>query len=1458
MRDFVNIHTHTNLGSMLDALSGVDELFDRVKELGQKAIAVTDHGTLAAHFDSFKAYKRTGIKFIPGCEAYFVHSYDHLPAVKGRRKRTEKRKHIVLLAQNHIGYKNLLMINYAGFENNVIVMGRTFPRINFDILEKYNEGIIATSACGSGIISSSICEDDYDAAMRYAEKLSHIFEDRFYIEIQPHRLKDDRLDQLYLNKKLISIAEKLGLPIVAGVDAHYLTRESEKVHDILLAINAKAPVDDPNRHKYGTDEFYVKTGDDVYNFISKYHDEGVAEQAVTNTVNIANRCENPDYMETMGNHLPIFNPKGEPDYDEFVQWCKKLKYFKVPEDKAYMRFCIVKGFKKKFGHLDIESKKERWERVKSELKILEGNNFSSYMLVTADFIKWAKDNKILVGVGRGCITEDALVLTNRGFVKISEVKFGDMVYTHKGKLEMVSGTYVYGVDPSEELVQINTDYGFGSLTFTKNHKVLGMKSSIFLEFKLRIYKKLGMHDTEEPKWITAGDLSVGDLLFVPFINHDSTYTNKLSHYIDKCCQEVYNEYGDITLDEKSCYLIGRWIGGDLDEYSDYYDSRLIEVLTKIFACHSGSNEVKKRIGKFVNLPRNLLRQLIIGIKHSCRRIYVNRECIHTTSYQLASDIRESLLYLKIPNTVSLRSNIHNGFISSKPCRYDNIYIDILFTGLEEDLEYEHKINDEGYFVKIDNISNTDSNYVYDICVSCDHSYVTQNYAVHNSIGGCMIAYLLGIHGVDPLEYGLLFERFQNAYKKELPDIDTDFTSKGRDLVQEYVREKYGRHNCAQVSNINTYTPKNVIPDLVKSMRNVMPGLIPEGENYVRIAEVIKKAIPDNDSNGNEVKTLRRAIELSPKLKIVADRCPELMEYADSIIGMPKEYSTHAAGMVISDVPIYEFAPLRIDKNGELAVQYEKKRCEALGLVKMDFLAVLVLDIIDETFKNIAALKNDNAPSRMEDIPLDDQETYRMIQEGHTRCVFQLGKSALMVSLCKTIKPRNILDIAVINVLARPSGKRQGEAKGTRELYIERRIGTKDIVYPHDSLKETLHKTYGLAIMEDQLMGVAKSVAGWDLNKADDLRKFTKSKGKDPELDAKIEKEFVDDAMKTHNMTRRLAQKIWDQYVKSFSGYGFNASHATSYSITGYITAYLKRHYPAEFLAAYLKIKTNKGGVNRDDEISSAKIECRRLGIRIVPPDVNGSSAGYEMLDKDRIVMGLSAIKGMGAKAVDEIVSKQTFDSFIDFLHRVDGRVVNKSKLEVMSKAGCFDSLGISRKDVCGEGKKTRDKMNAFIRKRVKDGYEVEEIDINEFSVSFSNDEWSTQEKLRYENEVLGELISGSVYDMFPGFFTDVMVTYISRIKNLPNRQRIMVEVVVKSLLREFEIKSGKSAGKKMAKYLIEDKNGTETELTVWPSEYERVRDAIIVGRPMRAACEVNDFNDTKSLILLEIQQIYNE
>jgi DNA polymerase III alpha subunit len=287
------------------------------------------------------------------------------------------------------------------------------------------------------------------------------------------------------------------------------------------------------------------------------------------------------------------------------------------------------------------------------------------------------------------------------------------------------------------------------------------------------------------------------------------------------------------------------------------------------------------------------------------------------------------------------------------------------------------------------------------------------------------------------------------------------------------------------------------------------------------------------------------------------------------------------------------------------------------------------------------------------------------------------------------------------------------------------------------------------------------------------------------------------------------------------------------------------------MAAYMKIKSAGSGVNKEMQIDMAKQEAERMKVKIVPPDINGSGAGYEVLDENTIAMGFSSIKGMGEKAIQEVVKHQPYSSLKEFLHIVDARVVNKTKLEVLAKAGCFDSMGLSRKFVCEEALGIRNKLRTFMKRRVDDGYDAQ-MALDDFPIKISNEEWSKQQMLRHENEVLTRLISGNLMDLYPNFFKDPIAINFSSLKYKPNRTEVIAEFLVKTFLREFKIKNGKYTGKPMRKYLVCDKEGIETELTIWPSEVREVKKRVKEGSLVKAICQISDYNGSKTLMLREL------
>jgi DNA polymerase-3 subunit alpha len=466
---FVSLHNHTELGSPLDGMNRTNEIFDRAKDIGHSAIAITDHGTLAAHYDCWIESKRTGVKLIPGIEAYFSDDLSE-----------KKTNHMVLLAKNEIGYRNILRLNYESFkqENQVKgYMGKETPRISWNHIEKYNEGVICLTACSNGLIAKTLVTDENEAlALCYIDRLNNIFKDRFYLEIQPHSLyaegKNGRVvDQTKLNQAMIRISHDKNIPYVITCDAHYKDRDHAKYHDMMLAIKDKKPISDPNRFKYGVQDMYLKTHEEISDFFGN----DIANIGMRNSMIINDQCEMPYYLENPKKAiLPKFPIKDEENYISFRDWYAK-NCPEIDEDKAYLRYKCTLGFKEKLSDLSPDDKKEYWERVKKELSILESRDFSSYMLIVSDYINWAKNNGIPCGPGRGSAS-GSLIAFLTGITTIDPIKY-DLIFErfHNKEKKSFPDIDTDFADPSRVKEYLKQKYGEDKIASIGNFSTLSPK-----------------------------------------------------------------------------------------------------------------------------------------------------------------------------------------------------------------------------------------------------------------------------------------------------------------------------------------------------------------------------------------------------------------------------------------------------------------------------------------------------------------------------------------------------------------------------------------------------------------------------------------------------------------------------------------------------------------------------------------------------------------------------------------------------------------------------------------------------------------------------------------------------------------------------------------------------------------------------------------------------------------------
>jgi len=670
-----------------------------------------------------------------------------------------------------------------------------------------------------------------------------------------------------------------------------------------------------------------------------------------------------------------------------------------------------------------------------------------------------------------------------------------------------------------------------------------------------------------------------------------------------------------------------------------------------------------------------------------------------------------------------------------------------------------------------------------------------------SVGGSLVAFLQGIHQADPLKYNLIFARFHNKEKSSFPDIDTDFAPSGREKVQNYLRQKYGDDHVAHVSNVNTITPKVFVKDIARACE-----LGGSREEAIKIGNDVADCIPA------DIHSIDDALKKVPLFGEYCKKYPEFIKYK-AICGKYRAWSTHAGGIVISARPLTGLVPLRRDKDGALAIEYSKESVEENGLVKMDTLGLSTLDTIGQAMTLIKESGKDVPPDNLDYDEYDDS-TYKLISNGDTFCVFQFGTSAGTIDLCRRIKPKDINDLANINALARPS------ARDMRNDFIATRDGKKPIALLHPKLGRAFNSTYGFGLYEECLMYLAQDIAGWSLHSADRLRKLTKEKGKNPKKALQWRTEFINDAVK-NNVNEETAKRIWDEVVDKFQGYGFNVSHAVLYSMTGYKTAYLKAHYPIEFLLANLMSEVKSNAPDARNNIDKIKNELRSHKVKIIPPDINKSQLAYTIVEGNKLITGLDALKFVGEDAINDIISKRPFKNFFDFMARVDSKKVRANSIQALASAGALDSFGIPRKLIFLYVSDYRKKLQVWLKKH--------DPKTEEFIYPWAKEEnWKLSELYALELFYLGEAFICKPADAYGSFFKTDDHKFVSDIKKCKDKTTIpSIKAIVKDFF-EFKVKkeTSKYYGQSMIKAVIEDKFGEQCTCTIFPDRWKQVQDRL--------------------------------
>jgi DNA polymerase III subunit alpha len=686
--------------------------------------------------------------------------------------------------------------------------------------------------------------------------------------------------------------------------------------------------------------------------------------------------------------------------------------------------------------------------------------------------------------------------------------------------------------------------------------------------------------------------------------------------------------------------------------------------------------------------------------------------------------------------------------------------------------------------------------------------------------GSLVAYVLDITDLDPLQYDLLFERFLNPERVSMPDFDVDFCMDNRDRVIGYVADRYGRDAVSQIITFGTMAAKAVVRDVARV----------QGKSY-GLADKLSKLIPPDPGM-----TLEVALEQEEPLREFLqqdDEAQEIWDMALQLEGITRNVGKHAGGVVIAPTALVDFAPLYCDdEGGGLVTQYDKNDVEEAGLVKFDFLGLRTLTIIDwaKRMIDVRLAKQSLPPLDVSAIPLDDAATFALLKRAETTAVFQL-ESRGMKDLIKRLQPDNLEDMIALVALFRPGPLQSGMV----DDFINRKHGRAPVAYPdakyqHPSLKPILEPTYGVIVYQEQVMQIAQVLAGYSLGGADLLRRAMGKKK--PEEMAKQRSAFEEGA-KNNGIDPELAMKIFD-LVEKFAGYGFNKSHSAAYALVSYQTAWLKAHYPAQFMAA-----TMSSDMDKTDKVVTFIEEVRTRGLTLLPPDVNKGAFAFTVDDNDQIIYGLGAIKGLGEGPVEAILAARAsgpFCDLFDFCRRVDGRKINKRALEALIRSGAMDSLGPTaisgaQGDVDFDRAVLLESLAEAVKTAEQSAHNANAGMMDLFGASLApvqDDVYANftkvrrltmKDRLEGEKDTLGLYLTGHPIDAYDQELQQLVTSRIGSLAADKNKQTLAGMVVAFRLMKT-------KKGDTMAFVTLDDRTG-RVEVAIFTDTYLEFRDLIV-------------------------------
>lgn len=669
--------------------------------------------------------------------------------------------------------------------------------------------------------------------------------------------------------------------------------------------------------------------------------------------------------------------------------------------------------------------------------------------------------------------------------------------------------------------------------------------------------------------------------------------------------------------------------------------------------------------------------------------------------------------------------------------------------------------------------------------------------------GSLVAFVLQITTLDPLEHELLFERFLNPERVSMPDFDIDFCMERRDRVIEYVAERYGRDAVSQIITYGTMAAKAVVRDVGRVL----------GMSY-GFCDKLAKLIPFEIGMTLD-KAMDQEEELARRYREEAE-VTTLMDLAKKLEGVTRNAGKHAGGVVIAPGKLTDFTPLYCEADGSnLVTQFDKNDVEAVGLVKFDFLGLRTLTIIDWALQTVNAKRKQQgeAPIIIDDIPTDDPAVFKLLQNCETTAVFQL-ESRGMKELVKRLQPDCFDDITALVALFRPGPLQSGMV----DDYIDCKHGRAKVNYPHPDIEDILRPTNGVILYQEQVMQIAQVLASYTLGGADLLRRAMGKKK--PEEMAKQRTIFVEGATK-RGIETETSEYIFD-LMEKFAGYGFNKSHSAAYALIAYQTAWLKAHYPAEFMAAVLS-----SDMDNTDKVVGFVQECERMTLKVIPPNINAGMYQFTVNDAGEVVYGLGAIKGVGQAVIEAVVAERQangpFHHLYAFCQRLDGQKVNRRVLEALIKAGALDAFGVNRATLMASincALKSADQKAKADAIGQSDLFGGASVETSEVDIAYVEAEpWLEQQKLQYEKDTLGYYISGHPFGIYAKELSEVTSCTLGALGNRPRKSATVAGILVG--LRTVFTK----AGKRMGILKLEDATGS-VEVTLFNRLFEEVRDSL--------------------------------